>query len=280
MYGSAIFSDGDAELTENLNTPGESALKYDYDGEHGTEKIIPAGTKFEAAGWFGDRIQIPNILYCPENIFANKIAMLDVNFIKPNSYTPVEYASSGGAMPDAENASESLVTRDDVGTKSLREIISSWYQAFRNIAIVGLLIVLVYIGIRIMISSTSTDKAKYKENLQDWFIALCLVFFMHYLMSGILLVTESFTKLIDESINSNIYVDATQAKENDIGPTDDPMKQVKFKTTITGYIRFMTQLDDTGDCVAYSIMYFAMVIYYNLLYNNPSKIARKNVVII
>ena len=260
MYGSAIFSDGDAELTENLNTPGESALKYDYDGEHGTEKIIPAGTMFEAAGWFGDRIQIPNILYCPENIFANKIAMLDVNFIKPNSYTPVEYASGGGVMPDAETASESLVTRDDVGTKSLRAIISSWYQAFRNIAIVGLLIVLVYIGIRIMISSTSTDKAKYKENLQDWFIALCLVFFMHYLMSGILLVTESFTKLIDESISSNIYVDATQAKENDLA-ADDPMTRVKFKTTITGYIRFMTQLDDTGDCVAYSIMYFAMVIY-------------------
>lgn len=260
MYGSAIFSDGDAELKENLDADG-SALHYDANATDGIHKTIEAGTKFEAAGWFGDRIQIPNILYCPENIFANKIAMLDVNFIKPNSYTPVEYASGGGAMPDAENASESLVTRDDVGTKSLREIISSWYQAFRNIAIVGLLIVLVYIGIRIMISSTSTDKAKYKENLQDWFIALCLVFFMHYLMSGILLVTESFTKLIDESISSNIYVDATQAEENDIGPTDDPMKQVKFKTTITGYIRFMTQLDDTGDCVAYSIMYFAMVIY-------------------
>ena len=97
MYGSAIFSDGDAELQANLDAKGTedspgSALAYDYDGEHGTVKTIPAGTRFEAAGWFGDKIQIPNILYCPENIFANKIAMLDVNFIKPNSYTPVDYA--------------------------------------------------------------------------------------------------------------------------------------------------------------------------------------------
>ncbi len=259
MYGSVIFKDGDAELQANLENP-ESALAYNDGQEHGTEKIIPEGTLFEAAGWFGDTIQIPNILYCPENIFANKIAMLDINFINPNKYTAVEENSSGGASPDATTASESLVTRKDGGTKSLREIISSWYQAFRNIAIVGLLIVLVYIGIRIMISSTSSDKAKYKENLQDWFIALCLVFFIHYIMSGILLVTESFTKLIDDSINSSIYVDATKAKENDM-VADDPMQRVKFKTTITGYIRFMTQLDDTGDCVAYSIMYFALVIY-------------------
>ena len=277
MYGSAVFKATDAEFLENLKTPGTSlyyvakGTKVDGKEVSGAWKTLTDQDIFEAAGngWFGDTMQIPNILYCPENIFANKIAMLDVNFIKPNSYTPVEYASGGGVMPDAETASESLVTRDDVGTKSLRAIISSWYQAFRNIAIVGLLIVLVYIGIRIMISSTSSDKAKYKENLQDWFIALCLVFFMHYLMSGILLVTESFTRLIDDSISADIYVDASKAKEADpmngydtLGANDFPETDgLKFRTTITGYIRFMTQADDTGDCVAYSIMYFALVIY-------------------
>ena len=215
MYGSAIFKVSDAELKENLTADG-SSLKY-KEGQGGTYITLDENTVFEAAGgWFGDEIQIPNILYCPENIFANKIAMLDINFIKPNSYIPVEETSSGTVSPGAANASQSLVIRDDVGTKSLKYIISSWYQAFRNIAIVGLLIVLVYIGIRIMISSTSTDKAKYKENLQDWFIALCLVFFMHYLMSGILLVTESFTKLIDDSISSDVWVDASKVKENDV----------------------------------------------------------------
>src|SRR5699024_9542913 len=43
--------------------------------------------------------KIPNMLYCPENIFANKIAMLDVNFIRPHTFTPVEYTDASGERP-------------------------------------------------------------------------------------------------------------------------------------------------------------------------------------
>lgn len=64
----------------------------------------------------------------------------------------------------------------------LKETISTWYQALRMIAIVGLLSVLVYVGLRMVTSAVATDKAKYKEMFVDWVIALCLVFFLHYIM--------------------------------------------------------------------------------------------------
>ncbi len=191
--------------------------------------------------------------------------MLDVNFINPNKYQSVESKMNDQneleASQKADDAAISLVERkgeDD--SKSLRHIISSWYKAFRNIAIVGLLIVLVYLGIRILISSASSDKAKYKEHLYDWVVAFCLIFFMHYIMAGILTITENFNELVDRSINKKIYVDASAAKEGNIITTEQ-IEEAKFQTTLTGYVRFMVQSDEEGDTYAYGIMFFALIIY-------------------
>lgn len=83
----------------------------------------------------------------------------------------------------------------------LQSTISSWYKTLRNLALVALLSILVYIGIRITLSSVASDKAKYKQMLVDWTVALCLVFLMHYIMSFAVTINE---KLIDamSSINT------------------------------------------------------------------------------
>lgn len=47
--------------------------------------------------------EVPNMLYCPENIFGNNIAMLDVNFLNPNGYTSVDKDST-----KAEQRSKSI----------------------------------------------------------------------------------------------------------------------------------------------------------------------------
>ncbi len=263
MLGSAMLDYNDPDYKVNIEEPG-SALYWDgtapQDG--GAVKEIEEGYLFEGSGWlFGDTVQVPNILYCPENIFANKIAVLDINFLNPNKYEAVEYEEDGKTVtPDAEDAAQSLTVRGEDKENTLRYIISSWYKAFRNIAVVGLLIVLVYIGIRTLISSTSSDKAKYKESLQDWLVALCLIFFIHYIMAGILMITEKFTELVDKSVDTNVYVDASKAEENDM-LINDGLDELKFKTTITGYVRFMAQSNDVGDCTAFTIMYVALVIF-------------------
>ena len=86
----------------------------------------------------------------------------------------------------------------------LQPIIAKWYTILRDLAIVALLSILVYVGIRIMISSTASDKAKYKQWLLDWLVALCLLFLMHYIMS--------FSNVLVKNIIS--FVDATDVVEN------------------------------------------------------------------
>ena len=48
-----------------------------------------------------------------------------------------------------------------------------------------------------MISSTSSDKAKYKQMLVDWIVALWLMFVMQYIMSFSNLLVEKIIDLIE-----------------------------------------------------------------------------------
>lgn len=79
----------------------------------------------------------------------------------------------------------------------LKSTISSWYIVLRDLSLVALLSVLVYVGIRIIISSTSKDKAKYKQMLVDWLVAICLLFVMHYIMAFSNMLVKQFINLVD-----------------------------------------------------------------------------------
>ena len=182
-------------------------------------------------GWFGtsNKYHIPIAIYSPEQIFAGNVAGLDINFIKPNKY---------------EGQNESSASK-------LQPTIATWYVALRNLTVVGLLSILVYVGIRIILSSTAGDKAKYKQMLKDWLIALCLVFFLHYIMSFVLTMTESICTAIngDGVTGITVNVDST---DNESGT---------FKTNLLGLARFKTQYADFGKKVSYVIMYLFLVGY-------------------
>lgn len=57
-----------------------------------------------------------------------------------------------------------------------------YYGIIRNISIALILFILIYIGIRMAISTLATDKAKYKKMLQSWVVALILVYLMHFII--------------------------------------------------------------------------------------------------
>lgn len=110
---------------------------------------------------------------------------------------------------DGSNGTEVKKTTQVSSAKTLQPTISKWYKTFRNIAIVALLSILVYVGIRITLSSISSDKAKYKQMLMDWAVALCLVFLMHYIMAFSVTINEKIIKAI-----SAISGSSAEEKEN------------------------------------------------------------------
>lgn len=233
-------------------------------------------------GGDGD-IKVPFTRYSPEKIFSGAVPAFDVNFIDPKDWSETLTDTEKQEIKDAQEvidnedstdeekaeAEETIKKSQARNNKSiamiLHDTIAKWYVALRNLAIVGMLIILLYVGIRIIVSSTASDKAKYKEFLKDWLIALCLLFTLHYIMTFTVTVVNSVTEAIAGGNpgkgTNNIPVivvegDAEAAK----GATADSAK-FKFNTDIMGYARFLIQYDDLGTKVLYFIIYMAMVIY-------------------
>ena len=105
------------------------------------------------------------------------------------------------------SSSSSYVISSTAAT--LQKNISTWYVALRTIALVGLLSVLVYIGIRIILSSASAqDKAKYKNMLKDWLVAICILFVLHYVMAFMLQFNETLNGVFKNSTNFSTSSDS------------------------------------------------------------------------
>ena len=101
--------------------------------------------------------------------------------------------------------------------RQLQSTVATWYLAFRNIALVALLSVLVYIGIRIMLCSVASDKAKYKQMLVDWAVAICLVFLMHYIMSFSVTISKKITEAFSSVTTTTENTDDIKAQLNKVG---------------------------------------------------------------
>lgn len=186
-----------------------------------------------------DSVNIPVITYTPEEIFSNRVPALDVNFIKP-SVIETEVPEGG--------------TRNIA--KQIQSIIAGWYNAIRSLAIVGLLSVLVYLGIRMLMTSIAADKAKYKKMMVDWLVAMCLVLVLHYIMAFALTMTETITSMLAPDLGKTILVKF----DGDVKVGDNRSK-TPFYTNLMGYVRLMIQATDLNNKIAFLALYIMLVIY-------------------
>lgn len=170
-------------------------------------------------------IQYPNIPYTPEEIFAGKIDLLSIDFISGKNYEGNQNENSGW--------------------RNIRTVISQWYSVLRMIAIIGLLSVLIYTGIKIIISANAKDKAKYKEWIINWLLAVAILFFMHYIMAFVISLTGEFSKLLNQA-GEGILINN---------------KGTKSATNLMGLVRYMIQSENFYVKIGYEAMYIALIVY-------------------
>lgn len=162
--------------------------------------------------------KLPIFLLTPEAIFANEVPLLDVNFFSETRDGLITDADGNKYIETITQTGQIIKMKSTA--LELRPTISKWYFALRNLAIVALLSILVYIGIRILISSSADDKAKYKQRMVDWLVAMCLLFFMHYIMAFAVKMTEEIIKAVN-SVNDPYYIT--------FGDSDSKLKDYKYE---------------------------------------------------
>lgn len=120
----------------------------------------------------------------PFHILFNKIALLDVNFFN--------ILDNGSVVSNIRNS------------------IAGWYYVMRMIAAAILLCVLIYVGIRMAITTIASDKAAYKKMLVDWCCSLALIFLLQYIILFTFAVNEAFIKALSSVSNSTELINAMQ----------------------------------------------------------------------
>lgn len=206
-------------------------------------------------------ITYPVIKLSPEMIFANKVELFNINFI--SKLNPDDYEVK------SDNTTSSI--------EALRETISGWYVAIRNLSLVAMLSILIYVGIKIIISSAAQDKAKYKQMLIDWIVGICLLFMLHYIMAFTLKVTELITDMVSKNTVESIKLvdprdsskglileakeDSKNASSTD---TDYGIKEGDEVTSVgnlTSYVRLYTNLHDVSQSFGYIVIYLFIIFY-------------------
>ena len=127
-------------------------------------------------------------------------------------------------------------------TSLLVESVGKYYVVIRNLSIAVLLGILVYIGIRMAISTVASEEAKYKKMLFDWVISLVLVFVLHI----IIIVTFAIN-------NSLVYALAQVAPKVD----GSAIAKLGLEAAVPG--RGLDELIVYG---AFTVAEFAMVLMY------------------
>ena len=107
----------------------------------------------------------------PLDIFFNKMALTDINFFKTPSDT------------------NSVIYK-------IRVSVASWYSVMRTLAAAILLAILIYIGIRMAISTIASERALYKKMLVDWACSLALIFLLHYVAYFVITLNDAFIKVL------------------------------------------------------------------------------------
>ncbi len=138
-----------------------------------------------------------NTMPWADMILYNSVAMLDVNFLNPNTNSLI-YGMQG--------------------------IIQKVYFTIFSLAISFFGIAVVIMAIKLAVSSIAEEKAKYKSAITSWLMAVVLLFTIHYFMAFVFYLNESVVNLA-----SKIATDAVKDNPIEIGneSMDDFMNLIK-----------------------------------------------------
>lgn len=125
----------------------------------------------------------------PEDILFNRLAITDINFFNLTSF------GSGDHVKTLSNTDSNPIYL-------LKKSVAGWYMTLRTMSMIILVVILVYIGIRMVIASTSEGKANYKQMFMNWLISLALVFLLHYIILFVISANNVLVDLIGSVSNT------------------------------------------------------------------------------
>lgn len=154
-------------------------------------------------------------------------------------------------------------------TSKLRNSINNWYSIFRNMALIGYMIILVYIGIKILLTSTTADKkANYKDTFMYWVTGILILFFFPYIMKYAIYINDAIVKTIGSDFRVVRTTSLVITEKNDGYLYTDFENAIDFDSGNDYMSKIGKMAEDTeklGIAIAYMVLTWQlvmMVVYY------------------
>lgn len=259
VFGDAAMALYNSAMENTLNGIKNSVVGYDKDR-------LP------------DDLYLPTYSISPEEIFQGKILLFNVDFFGKGKTIQEQKDAEGNIdyyYYKNDNNEEVRTSPQDIG-QDLSETISRWYVALRNIGLVMMLIILLYVGIRMLLSTLASDKAKYKQMLTDWFMGIVILFTIHYVMVFAVTIVNGITKVVSSSVESNAFTVVMEDKDDKISQVLEESggdmtkfidestgrKVISWPTNLMGSLRLRAQLANWGsEYIGYAICFIVLVIF-------------------
>ena len=269
-----VFSNTDAYYSTWYATDPDTGEKIQYFFIHDENNLGFIGTTLANVLDFANAPQLLSIPSLLGDIFTGNFEFSDLKEFLRDSFSITSYFKNNsktlnqilgtyeidgdglkGTLYKVTQVPGKTVTKESTAG-NLKPIIKKYYLALRTFALVGLLSVLVYIGIRIILSSNSSqNQAKYKAMLKDWLVAICILFLMHYIMAFILDITGKVTEIF--KVN-------TIVTQEDITQTGNVQKSYAYEigddSLMSDIRNQITGEDSNWTYFGYVLMYIALVI--------------------
>ena len=184
----ALTGDAVEEKVDDTNTTDITELNVVTSGnsEKQTQSILdndnlytPSSTELQPEG--DDKLTVDKIIF-------NQVPLLDVNMF---SETAAGYT-----------------LKDESSLKIIRDSVATWYYAIRNLTIAIMLIILIYIGIKMAISTVASEKAEYKRMLGSWLVGFLIIFVIHFFLIFVLNLNSTILGWIMDAQQSMGYEDS------------------------------------------------------------------------
>ena len=183
-----------------------------------------------------------DLLISPDDIFSGKVQIANANLFSS------KFVNDNKLQASDLNVFNHLM-------EELRETAAGLYYIMRNLAVVILLCLLIYCGIRIVLASNvAGEKAQWKMYLLDWLKALALVMFIHVIIIGIFYIADIVTDGINQSVNSSSTI--VTAIRKDFNVSLNPVGSWIY-VIMYGYITYMT--------IVFLVAYFKRLLFIIIL---------------
>ena len=137
-------------------------------------------TKTEVVGEDQDNDNNPWLTI--DKIVFNRIALLNIDYMNvPSTHTGQTYQVGNATIQHNE------------ANIAIKQQVAKVYYVCRVLALIMSLGVLIYIGIRMAISTVASEQAKYQKMLIAWFESIIILAFMIYIMAAIILLGNKLT---------------------------------------------------------------------------------------